>query len=253
LISGIRLENEMKRIFSIPLSALLFAAILTSVGNSVAVAAEQVVLDEAGVNRIVTDYLLQKTAALGVEIHLKRVGFKGKIGLPPGKPSYEVLSPREWEGWGRGALALIVRVDGRVVENIPINLEVEALADVVVTARAMERGMVVGKEDVAIQKRDLSALPGRVCRDIGEVVGMRVRVGMRGNSPVRSDYLERPPLVRNGQSVSIVAENEMFRITTSGLARGNGAEGDTVLVRRLTTQKDIPAVVVDAETVRVEF
>lgn len=239
----------MKRICSVLLLLSLIATTIPNVVHS----AEQVVLDEAAVKTIVTEYLLQKTRALGVEIHLKRFGFKGKIALPPGIPSYEVLSPNEWEGWGRGALALIVRVADRVVENIPINLEVEALADVVVATRALERGTVVENGDVAIQKRDLATLPGRACRNIVEAVGLRVRVGMRGNSPVRSDYLERPPLVRNGQTVSIVAENEMFRITTSGMVKGNGAEGDIVLVRRLTTQKDIPAVVVDAETVRVEF
>jgi flagella basal body P-ring formation protein FlgA len=45
----------------------------------------------------------------------------------------------------------------------------------------------------------------------------------------------------------------MFRITTTGIAKGNGAEGDTVLVRRETALKDIPAVVINADTVRVEF
>lgn len=248
-----KVEHKMKRFFSIPLFVLLLSISVPTTGISMVNDAEKSVMDEAGVNRIVTDYLLRKTSALGVEIHLKRLGFKGKITLPPGKKSFEVVSPQDWEGWGRGALALIVRVDDRVVENIPINVEVEALADVVVAVRGMERGMVVDKGDVTLQKRDMATLPGRTCRDLRDVVGMRVKVGMRGNSPVRSDYLERIPLVKNGQTVSIVAENEMFRITTAGMARGNGAEGDTVMVRRLTTQKDIPAVVVNSETVRVEF
>jgi flagellar basal body P-ring formation protein FlgA len=239
-------EQEMKRYL---LTVIFLLAILIPRTE----AADAVVLNEVAVSRIVTEYLLQKTSALGVEIHLKRLGFNGKITLPKGKPSYEVVSPQEWEGWGRGALAIIVRIDDRVVENIPVNVEVEALADVVVAARAMERGMVVEKGDVSLQKRDLASIPGRTCRNIQDVIGMRVKVGMRGNSPVRSDYLEKPPLVKNGQMVSIVAENEMFRITTTGMVKGNGAEGDTVLVRRLTAQKDIPAVVVDAETVRVEF
>ena len=216
-------------------------------------ATEGVVLNEDVVRCIVTDYLMRKTMLPGVEIKLRKLSFNGKIVLPPGKPSYELASPQGWEGWGRGALALIVRINDRVVENVPINVEVEALADVVVLVRAMERGMVLEKDDVALQKRDLATLSGKTCRDIREVIGKRVKVGMRGNSPVRSDYLERLPLVRNGQVVSIIAENEMFRITTSGMVKGNGAEGDTVLVRRVDAHKDIPAVVVDAETVRVEF
>jgi flagella basal body P-ring formation protein FlgA len=242
--------NRLLRITVI--AVILSAALLPSlVTNSEA--AGTAVLNEARVRQIVTDYLLQKTKDLGLDVQLKKVGFSGEVALPAGNASYEVVSPQEWEGWGRASLALIVRVDDRVVKNIPLNVEVGALADVVVAVRAMERGMVLESGDVALQKRDLATLPGRTCRTIEEVVGKRVRVGMRGNSPVRSDYLERLPLVKRGQLVTIIAENDKFRITSSGRVKGNGAEGDSVQVQGLNAHKDITAVVVDASTVRVEF
>jgi flagella basal body P-ring formation protein FlgA len=53
--------------------------------------------------------------------------------------------------------------------------------------------------------------------------------------------------------VTIVAENAAFRVTATGRAKGNGAEGDTVMVQNMNAQKDVAAVVVDAGTVRVEF
>ncbi|HTP66851.1 MAG TPA: flagellar basal body P-ring formation chaperone FlgA [Geobacteraceae bacterium] len=216
-------------------------------------AGESNVLNEGRVRKILTDYLLQKTGLAEGAVKLKRLGFSGEIVLPAGNPDFEVVSPRDWEGWGRCALALIVRIDDRVVRNIPLNVEVEALADVPVTARELEQGMVVGKGDVIVQKRDMATLPARVCRNPGDALGKRVRVGMRANSILRCDYLERLPLVKSGQMVTIVAENEKFRITASGRARANGAEGDTVMVQNLNAQKEIPAVVVDANTVRVEF
>jgi flagella basal body P-ring formation protein FlgA len=234
-------------------AAALFMAAFSLLPFSEAFSSGGVSLNEEVVRRVLTEYLKEKTRLPGVEANLKRMSFNGKIALPPGKLSYEILSPQEWEGWGKGSLALIVRVDGRVVQNIPVNVEVEALADVVVTVRGMERGMVVENGDVALQKRDLATLSGKTCRDIREALGKRVRVGMRGNSPVRSDYLEKLPLVKNGDTVSVIAENDMFRITTIGIVRGNGAEGDTVLVRRESARKEIPALVVDANTVRVEF
>jgi len=243
----------MKQILRMPAIASLILATLSLLSINEAFPSGVVVLNEEVVRRVVTDYLAEKTRLPGVEVNLKKMSFNGKVTLPPGKVSYDILSSQEWEGWGRGALALIVRVDGRVVQNIPVNVEVEALTDVVVVVRSMERGMVVDKGDVAMQKRDLSTLPSKTCRDIQEVVGKRVRVGIRGNSPVRSDYLEKPQLVKSGQMVSIIAENKMFRITTTGIAKGNGAEGDTVMVRRDTAQKEISAVVVNADTVRVEF
>ena len=239
----------MKRFLLISVMAmLLLIALLTTLH-----AADANVLNEAKVRQIVVDYLQQKTRFLDVAVQLKKLGFSVEIVLPAGNTSYEVVSPQEWEGWGRGALALIVRIDERVVKNIPLNVEVEALTDVVVVTRAMERGMVVEKGDVALLKRDMAMVPAKTCRNLDEVLGKRVRVGMRGNSPVRSDYLERIPVVKSGQLVTIVAENDKFRITTTGRAKGNGAEGEMVSVQNLTTQKEMPAVVVDAGTVRVEF
>jgi flagella basal body P-ring formation protein FlgA len=242
----------MKMILRATVAVILMTLASPPMGWPVS-AATGTVLNGDGVRRIIDDYLIRKTALPGVEVRLKKSSFNGQVILPPGNPSYEVISSQEWEGWGRGAVALIVRIDDRVVENIPVNIDVEALADVVVAVRGMERGMVVEKEDVALQKRDLATLPKKTCRDIREVVGKRVRVGVRGNAPIRSDYLEKLPLVRSGKLVSIIAENELFRITSCGIAKGSGAEGDTILVRRESAQKEIPAVVVDAGTVRVEF
>ena len=216
-------------------------------------AAERHILKEAEVRQIVTDFVLQKTASLGVEIQIKRIGFSGEISLPPGKINYEVIAPQEWEGWGRGSLALIVRVNDRVEKNIPLNVEVEALTEMVVTTRPLERGEVVEKGDVTLQKRDIATTSSRVCRSVSEILGKRVRVGMRGNSPVRADYLEKLPIVKMGQMVTIIAENSKFRVTATGRAKGNGALGETVQVQNMNAQKELAAVVVDAHTVRVEF
>jgi flagella basal body P-ring formation protein FlgA len=231
----------------------VMATALITLGMTQLPAAETNVLKEGRVRQVVIDFLQQKSGLAGGVIQLKKLGFSGEVVLPSGNVSYEVVSPQEWEGWGRGALALIVRVDDRVIKNIPLNVEVEALADVVVAVRPLERGMVVDKGDVALQKRDMATMPSRACRNLDEAIGKRVRVGTRANSTLRSDYLERLPLVKSGQLVTIVAENDKFRVTATGRARGNGAEGETVVVQNLNAQKDIPAVVVDANTVRVEF
>jgi flagellar basal body P-ring formation protein FlgA len=239
----------MKRLLRISVMAMvLLIALLTTLH-----AADANVLNEAKVRQIVVDYLQQKTRFQDVTVQLKKLGFSGEILLPAGNATYEVVSPQEWEGWGRGALALIVRIDDRVVKNIPLNVEVEALTDVVVATRAMERGMVVEKGDVALLKRDMATVPAKTCRNLNEVLGKRVRVGIRGNSPVRSDYLERLPIIKSGQLVTIVAENDKFRITATGKAKGNGAEGETVVVQNLNAQKELSAIVMDAKTVRVEF
>jgi len=229
---------------------IMFVGVMPAIGSQSGGGA---VLTEAAVRRVVTAYLLQRTENMGVELRIKQLGYSGEISLPPGRVAYEIVAPPDWEGWGRASLAFIVRVDDRVAKNLTLNVEVEAMAGIVVATRPLDYGMLVKSGDVVMQKRDLAQAQGKFCRDIGEVIGKRVRVGMRSNTPVRSDYLEKPPLVKSGQMVTIVAENRAFRITATGRARGNGAEGDLIMVQNLIAQKDIPAMVVGDGLVRVEF
>ncbi|MRR39313.1 flagellar basal body P-ring formation protein FlgA [bacterium] len=210
-------------------------------------------IPNARVKEAITEFVRQKTDGLGMDTTLRRVGFQGDLTLPAGEVSFDVAAPNRWEGWGKANLALIVRVNDRVERNLSIPVEVEALADTVVVLRALERGDVIGPNDVTVQRRDLSTLTGRVYRSADEVVGKRARVPVRANMPLRGDQLERVPLVKSGQLVTILVENRAMRLTATGKARGNGAEGDIVMVQNLGSLKEVPARVIDAGTVQVDF
>jgi flagella basal body P-ring formation protein FlgA len=60
-------------------------------------------------------------------------------------------------------------------------------------------------------------------------------------------------LIKSGQIVTIVAENDRIRVTLTGKAKGAGAEGDMISVQNLNSLKEFPARVVDASTVMVAF
>ena len=213
----------------------------------------QTVVTEAELRRVIVDFVAQKDQHLSAEVSVKKVGISGDLKLPAGKVSYEVVAPERWEGWGNASLALIVRVDDRVLKNLTVVVEVEALTEMVIATRTLERGEIIGESDVALARRDLAHVQGRFCREPGEVVGLRVKSAVRGNSPLRGDYLERVPVVKSGQLITIVAENEAVRITASGRAKGSGAVGDTIMVQNLSSQKELAGRVVDATTVKVDF
>ena len=211
------------------------------------------IVKEAEVRKIISDFLTNRTNGLDIELNIRKIAYSGDIKLPVGKVEYEVVVPRQWEGWGNGNLALIIRVNGHVVRNVPVLVEVEALTDMLVTTRPLERGEVIAAVDVAVQKRDMTGVGGRICRSAGDVVGKRVRNGLRANMPIRSDAVEKVPLVKSGQMVTILLENDAMRITATGQAKDAGGEGDMVMVRNLNSQKYVPARVVDMNTVKVEF
>ena len=85
------------------------------------------------------------------------------------------------------------------------------------------------------------------------MIGKKARTSLRANQPLRPDQVEKIPLVKSGQMITIIAESGVMRISVTGKARSSGAEGDIIKVQNLTSLKEIPASVVDASTVLVAF
>lgn len=202
----------------------------------------------------ITAYIRQKTANLGWEVRIKPFAItKGSVVQPEVPLEYEVVAPQQWEGWGAVNLTVMARQGDRVVRNSSMRVEVEALTDMVVTLRQLDHGTIITSKDIAVQKRDIASVGGKFSRSMDDLVGKRTRTTIKANAAVRADQVEKVPLVTSGQMVTIVAENEIMKITVAGRARNAGAEGDTIMVQNLNSLKEIPARVINATTVQVNF
>jgi len=237
--------------------ALVIAGVCVVLGAPLGQAAQPLapkqVNRDAEIRDAVAAYVKQKTANLGYDVHVKRMSISGTPKLPEGPLEYEVVAPQQWEGWGGVNLAILVRQGDRVVSNTAMRVEVEALADMVVTLRQLDYGTIITNSDVAIQKRDITMVSGKFAGNVKEVVGKQARTTIKANSVVRTDLVEKVPLIKAGQMVSIVAENEVMKVTVAGKARSSGAEGDVIMVQNLNSLKEIPARVVNTTTVQVSF
>jgi flagella basal body P-ring formation protein FlgA len=232
---------------------LVFIVLAWCLGVSATAYAGGTTLSAKKVRAAVQDFILDRTRDSGMDIHIKRISIDEDITVPTGKVRYEFIAPRQWEGWGRTVLGLVIRVDDQLVRNMSIPVEVEALTDMVVARYPLARGVVVEASDVSLQKRDLADVSCKVSFNLADVLGKRVRIPIRANMPVRSDYLEKVPLVKNGQVVTIVAENGDLCVTATGMARGTGAEGDLIMVQNMNSKKSVQARVIDSGTVAVNF
>jgi len=239
----------IQRVVAIVICYLLLQPALTMAGQQ----PPGISADDARITEAVAGYISQKTDHLGLEIHIKRMVIGGHPVLPTGPLDFEIIAPQQWEGWGHANLAVIARQGDRVVLNSSVQVEVEALSDMVVALHQLDYGTVISAADVAVQKRDVASAGGKFAGDTSMVVGKRIRTSIRANSVIRTDLLEKVPLIKSGQMVTIVAENEVMKITVAGRAKSSGAEGDIIIVQNLSSLKDIPAVVVNSTTVRVEF
>lgn len=208
---------------------------------------------DAEIRSAVEAYVRQKTAGLGWEVRIKPFSINKGTVQPEGTLEYEVVAPQQWEGWGVVNLTVLARQGDRVVRNSSMRVEVEALSDMVVTLRQLDHGTIITSKDIAVQKRDIASVGGKFSRSMDDMVGKRTRTTIKANAALRADQVEKVPLITSGQMVTIVAENEIIKITVAGRARNAGAEGDTIMVQNLNSLKELPARVINATTVQVSF
>jgi flagella basal body P-ring formation protein FlgA len=215
--------------------------------------AESAVDREQEIRSAVAAFLSARTSGMGWDVRLRKMTVTEMLKLPAGKIDYEIAAPQQWSGWGTVNISVLARQNDEVVRNIPVRIDAEALADMVVALHQIEHGDVISAADVTVQKREINQNTHLAARTLSEVIGKKARLVFRANQPVRADQIERVPLVKSGQMVSIIAENEVLKISVPGKARSSGAEGDTIRVQNMSSLKEISAQVINATTVQVAF
>lgn len=216
-------------------------------------AGKTVLLKEQDVRNELERLLASKVAGRGWETRITSISMPSGIRIPVGNTDIEISPPPRWDAWGTASMTVMVRVNGRLEKNFSIRVAVDARADMVVASRQITSGTVLAVEDMLIERHDLSAVNGRYVASIEDAKGRKLKGTVRQGAPFRAEQLEKVPVIKNGQMVTILAENQVLRITTVGRSRGSGSIGDIVMVQNAGSLREIPATVLDASTVSIGF
>jgi flagella basal body P-ring formation protein FlgA len=143
--------------------------------------------------------------------------------LPPGN--------RLW-----GNLSIGVRCHAPSTWAIHVPVQVRVSNDVLVTTRPLAAGQAVQTEDVQLQRRDITLFAGSALTSFAQVVGKNVVAPVAAGVPLRAEMLRVAKIIRQGQSVQVVAQGRGFRITSEATAMGNANPGQVVAVKTRSGQ-----------------
>lgn len=130
---------------------------------------------------------------------------------------------------------------------------VRIFREIVVSARALPRGSIVGPGDVTLQEQDISNLRGQVIMDPAVAIGQSVRRAVSAETVFSIDLLEAPVLVKRGDMVVLTAERGSIAIRGTGTALQAGEAGRQIPVRNNSSDRVVQAVVTGAGEVKVIF
>ncbi len=140
--------------------------------------------------------------------------------------------------------------DGSVVAA---KADVVAFEEIVVSTRRLWRDRPVAEDDVSVARAEIGKVPAGAYHDPQEVVGKVMNRSIGPGMAVLSKHLAGSKLVKRGRRVILVAERGGVRIATGGETRENAYVDDAVKVVNLASKKTVTGILVDENTVRVDF
>lgn len=212
----------------------------------------QVVPASAVVEAVRREALLRPGAGEG-DLAIVPAGRIDDLRVPTGDL---VIDPRLHEGpAGSAYLAatVVVKVNGRDYQTLPLTFRLGRYQRVVVAARPLEPRTVLGAADFRIDSVSSTELPADALTAMAEPGDMEVLRSVKAGEVITPRLLRQKITVKRGELVTVILEARGFRITTQGQATEDARRGDTVRVINVTSKRDVLGKVEGPGIVRVPF
>ena len=171
--------------------------------------------------------------------------------LPPGQIQYEVLFSDPGVLKSR-QVNVIVKVDGKVAENLTIAGRVRAYLPVVVANGGLARGTVLSENQVKTEIENIADLQSPFF-DPKDIVGKRLKRSVVANHVFGQDDLEMPVLIERRQVVTMLLQKGGLEVSAKGVATTDGKLGDSIIVKNIDSRKTVACRVIGPGLAKVEF
>ena len=195
-----------------------------------------------------------------VQDYLDNSQITGRTSIPPLRLDPRLRLPtcdkplaisQESQGEPIGRVTLGVRCSGSSPWRIFIPAEVRLYRDVVVMRRPMARKSKLAADDLSLREEDVSQLRQTYLTDISQATGQTLKRGVASGDILTSNLLQPSSLIKRGDRVVIVARSGDFFVKMQGEALSDGAKGQQIRIRNITSDRVIRARVVGPSEVEV--
>lgn len=106
--------------------------------------------------------------------------------------------------------------------------------------------------ELAVKRVDVAGLSGHWWQNPARLRGARTLRLLPAGSVLLSSSIRRPPLLNNGDRITLIAQVSGVRVRASGKVLRNANIGDRIRVQNLGSREILQATIIDARTARVE-
>ncbi|NOZ11357.1 MAG: flagellar basal body P-ring formation protein FlgA [Gammaproteobacteria bacterium] len=207
--------------------------------------------DHRRIRAVAEDLARQQNQRPGGKVQIKAANLDPRLRLARCDTALEAFLPHRWQVQGRGTVG--VRCTGQQPWVLYVSVNVSIYDQVVVSAHPLPRGTRLSRADLSLEQRDLARLVGGYLQDPQQAIGKVLLRPVGLGSVLTPTSVESERLIRRGDRVQIVASLRGMEVRMIGKALNDGAAGDRVQVRNLSTKRIIEGTVTNKGRVRVQL
>jgi flagellar basal body P-ring formation protein FlgA len=152
---------------------------------------------------------------------------------------------------GRFTALLITKDNGRNLAPFKISGNYDEMMEVPMLKRQVKSDDVILSEDIYFDKQPARKLRDNVITDNVDLVGKSPKRLISANRPIRKEEISLPFVMTKNKQITIMYKTTNIEIKTLGEAMENGAVGDIIKVKNLTSKQVISGKIESSEVVRV--
>jgi flagella basal body P-ring formation protein FlgA len=147
----------------------------------------------------------------------------------------------------------VFRFDFQKNRSIMATALVKTFDRVFLSRTAFRKDHVLQPGDVYPALMETSRIPKGAVREEGRLIGKPLIRSVVPNMPITDAMVSETPIVKRGHTVVLSVESSGFSIRAAGETRQDAAVGDYVKVMNLSSKKIVTGLLMDEDTVRVEY
>jgi flagella basal body P-ring formation protein FlgA len=185
------------------------------------------------------------------DVQLQEISILDPIVLPYGKVELDFQRPARTDLARPFYLNIDFRVDGQLVKRAYVRTVLTVFDTVAVAARDLSASEKVTAADIELERRPLKSTLQRPVRNASFFEGRRPRAAIAVGEPLFEEMFVTVPLIRRGDTVTVVFDDGRIRVSTQGQSLASGSRGDRIRVINATSHAELIAEVVNETTVRI--
>lgn len=147
----------------------------------------------------------------------------------------------------------VFRFDFRNGRTVTATVFVKTFDQVVLSRSGLRKGYVLTGDDVYSTLMNSNRIPRGALREQGRAIGKPLMRSLVANAPITDAMISDTPLVKRGHKVVLSVESRGFTIRTAGEIKSDAAVGELVKVENYGSKKIVTGMLIDENTVRVEY